>query len=446
MKLLNRQKPNRNPFRDNSTTLLISTLLIGVPLTVVLLHCAYQTYYKKGSHWSHSHDIPDPVNHAHDPSSLLYVSSYSGLVTTLSLSLAAYRGAPVKLETLATADGCGGSPSWLTLDWMNGVLYCTDEGIKDGKNGSLASFATNENGTLTPLTKLSTALGPVSAVTYGQWDYGLAVAHYGGSAFTTWDIRDPANITSVQVQKYSLPKPGPDSSRQEASHPHAAVLDPTKRFLLVPDLGADLIHVYSVDEDENLVLSELDPLVVASGSGPRHLTFVVKEAKTFMYLVTELANTVVGYEVIYGGGFIVFKEVWHSGIHGKGNHIPQDAAAAEIAVSPDREYLLISSRNENTLEIPNFDDGNTTSITSDSLVSFRIDGETGHLALQQDIACGGRFPRHFAINKAGTLVAVALQYDSRVVILERDVKTGVIGDFVAYAELDGEVTAVIFYE
>ncbi|XEV05938.1 hypothetical protein FSHL1_011225 [Fusarium sambucinum] len=445
MKLLSRQKPNKNPFRDNSATLLISTLLLGVPLTIVLLHCAYQTYYKKGAHWSHHHDILDPVTHAHDPSSLLYVASYSGLVTTLNLSLAAYRDAPVKLETLATTDACGGNPSWLTLDWMNGVLYCTDEGIEDGKNGSLVSFATNENGTLAPLTKLSTALGPVSAVTYGQWDYGLAVAHYGGSAFTTWDIRDPSNITSVQVQEYSLLKPGPDPSRQEASHPHAAVLDPTKRFLLVPDLGADLIRVYGVDEDESLALSKLDPLVVAPGSGPRHLTFVVKETKTFMYLVTELANTVVGYEVVYGGGFIVFKEVWSSGIHGKGNDIPRGAAAAEIAVSPDREYLLISSRNENTLEIPNYG-GNTTSITSDSLVSFSIDGETGHLALQQDIACGGRFPRHFTINKAGTLVAVALQYDSRVVILERDVKTGMIGDFVAYAELEGEVTAVIFYE
>ena len=115
-------------------------------------------------------------------------------------------------------------------------------------------------------------------------------------------------------------------------------------------------------------------------------------------------------------------------------------------MQPDREYLLISSRNENTHEIPNFNSGNTTDIISDSLVSFRIDGETGQLALQQDVPCGGRFPRHFAINKAGTLVAVALQHDSRVVILERDVKTGMLGDFVAYAELEGEVTAVIFYE
>lgn len=74
-------------------------------------------------------------------------------------------------------------------------------------------------------------------------------------------------------------------------------------------------------------------MVVAPGSGPRHLAFVVKETKTFMYLVTELANTIVGYEVVYGGEFIAFKEIWNSGVHGEGKDVPQGAAAAEIAVS-----------------------------------------------------------------------------------------------------------------
>ncbi|KAM0202949.1 hypothetical protein ACHAPQ_009740 [Fusarium lateritium] len=280
---------------------------------------------------------------------------------------------------------------------------------------------------------------------FGDWNYGLAVAHYGGSAFTAWDIQDPANITSVQVQEFNLPKPGPDPSRQEAAHPHAAVVDPTKQFILIPDLGADLIRIYGIDA-EGLGSTELDPLVVAPGSGPRHLVFVVKEIKTFMYLVTELANTIVGYEVVYGGKFITFKEIWSGGIHGKGKNVPQGAAAAEIAVSPDREFLIISSRNENTFKVPSFDAGSKTNITSDPLINFKIDSETGHLNLHQDVPCGGRFPRHFAINRAGTLVAVALQSDGRIVIIERDVETGMLGNSIAYAQLEGEVTAVVFYE
>ena len=117
-----------------------------------------------------------------------------------------------------------------------------------------------------------------------------------------------------------------------------------------------------------------------------------------------------------------------------------------VSEQPDREFLIISSRNESTLETPSFDAGNSSSIVSDPLISFKIDAETGHLTLQQDIPSGGRFPRHFAINKAGTLVAVALQSDGRIAVIERDAKTGILGDFVAYAELEGEVTAVIFNE
>lgn len=49
----------------------------------------------------------------------------------------------------------------------------------------------------------------------------------------------------------------------------------------------------------------------------------------------------------------------------------------------------------------------------------------------QTAAAGGRNPRHFSLNKAGTLVASALQDDNRVVIIERDVKTGLLGKIVA---------------
>ena len=106
-----------------------------------------------------------------------------------------------------------------------------------------------------------------------------------------------------------------------------------------------MIHIYGVDV-EGLALTKVDPLVVAPGSGPRHLAFVVKETKTFMYLVTELANTVVGYEVVYGGGFITFREVWTSGIHGEESDTPQGAAAAEIAISVS-EYRMLIDRDPN---------------------------------------------------------------------------------------------------
>lgn len=103
---------------------------------------------------------------------------------------------------------------------------------------------------------------------------------------------------------------------------------------------------------------------------------------------------------------------------------------------PDQKFVIVSSRGENNLQIPAFAAGGAPAgarIVSDPLVSFSIDQATGALAIVQRAPAGGRNPRGFSINKAGTLVASALQDDNRVVVYARDVKTGQLGDAVAWA-------------
>jgi 6-phosphogluconolactonase (cycloisomerase 2 family) len=85
------------------------------------------------------------------------------------------------------------------------------------------------------------------------------------------------------------------------------------------------------------------------------------------------------------------------------------------------------------LTIPNFDAANSTALPSDPIVSFSIDEKSGNLTLVQVAPAGGRNPRGFSLNKAGTLLASALQDDNRVVVIERDVKTGKLGKIVAHA-------------
>lgn len=95
--------------------------------------------------------------------------------------------------------------------------------------------------------------------------------------------------------------------------------------------------------------------------------------------------------------------------------------------------MVITSRGENSLTIPNFDTANTTALPSDPIISFAIDEKTGNLTHIQTSPAGGRNPRGFSLNKAGTMVASALQDDNRVVVIERDVKTGMLGKIVAHA-------------
>jgi 6-phosphogluconolactonase (cycloisomerase 2 family) len=113
-----------------------------------------------------------------------------------------------------------------------------------------------------------------------------------------------------------------------------------------------------------------------------------------------------------------------------GAPIPLGAAAAEIVVSPDNKFLMVSNRNDSSFSIDNYNPANKTLEFSDSIATFALNSN-GSLAFKQLWPAGGLFPRQFSINAAGDMIAVGLQTSGRVVIISRDVKTGLLGQAVA---------------
>lgn len=104
----------------------------------------------------------------------------------------------------------------------------------------------------------------------------------------------------------------------------------------------DLIHLYSFDP-KSLKLTSITPVSVKAGSGPRHLAFVVKGSKTFAYLVTELGNTIIGYEVTYPKGKIQLTEFFNIPSHGAGPAEPSSYAVSEVVLSVSQRPLLFST-------------------------------------------------------------------------------------------------------
>ncbi|KAH8795096.1 3-carboxymuconate cyclase-like protein-like protein [Hyaloscypha sp. PMI_1271] len=376
----------------------------------------------------------------------LFVSSYSGIVTSLQLAPSA-QGPGIGgyvLTTTASNNGSGPQPSWLTKDPYNNVIYCVDEAFST-PNGTMTAYTTSKSGTLSLIDTQATVVGPVSTVIYNEGK-ALAAAHYSGSAATSWNILPSGGLKSLQTFMFNLTAPGTIPSRQEAPHPHEVILDPTGSFIVIPDLGADLVRVFAIDPKSSL-LTENTPFKVPAGSGPRHGAFLkVDSGKTFFFLISELANTIASYEVSYlGGTGLNFTNVFLSGTYGN-RTTPDGAAAAEAILSPDNKFLLTSSRNATLFQLDNFDKTNSTKIPSDTLHSWAIDHATGKLSLKQIAPAGGSFPRHFSVNKAGDMVAVGLQMDGRVVVIERNVADGMFGDFVASMDVAGQVTSVIWDE
>ena len=108
---------------------------------------------------------------------------------------------------------------------------------------------------------------------------------------------------------------------------------------------------------------------------------------------------------------------------------------AEIALTPDERFILVTNREDKSV------DG------ADSLATWELGaGGKGELKFRGLASVGGSFPRHFAINKKGDLVAVGLQKSAKVTVLKRDVGSGEVAGVVAECVVEGEVTCVIWDE
>ncbi|CAN8099159.1 unnamed protein product [Discula destructiva] len=384
---------------------------------------------------------------ASSSATLLYVTNYSENIMTLEF-------AGEDLRIMANTPGCDEAASYITPDFGNDRLFCLNE---SPRNGTIVSFAVKENGTLSRLASVKTIGGPVASTLYNQGK-GLAVAHFIGAGFDSFDVdkSHPAVMKEIDSEVYTMAVAGPNELRQEQPHPHDAILDPEGRFVFVPDLGTDLIQRYLVNKDGRGGLTRLAPIVAPAGSGPRHGVFVkTGDARTYFYLLSELVNSITGYSVEYpGNSSIELTEVYHTSIHDIGGWMPdgKDVVGGEIGLSPDGNFLLATTRTgimyldkmNISFSIPKLDPANSTKMDSDPFVNFKIDHDTGKLTRIQEFPAGGLVPRQFSYSNDGSMVAVVLSRDQRVMIIERDVETGLLTRFKAWVHVEGEPSFVLW--
>ena len=399
----------------------------------------------------------------------LYVSSYTGNITTFDFTKTP--NATYSLARLDTTTGCSPNASWLQIDVKHRNLFCLDEGIIVA-NGSLTSFKIDDgkNGALKLMKHAAVPAAPVNSALY----YGLngtqllAVAHYT-HALTTYTINPvAASFVPFQTFNFTMEKPGP-KPQQAAPHPHQVVIDPQKKYLIIPDLGADLLRIFYINPT-TLQLSERPSIPVEKGSGPRHGVFhttrrtVNSKGQTHYYLLTEISSKIIGYNVAYlpNNGGLQFtpsvSPVLAYTTNALNAAIAAGNAPAEIALAQTNtggNQLIVSNRNATFFsDVKNPDPANSTTIISDSLATFELPKSSRRNATgieEQQIKslaltpAGGLFPRHFALNARGDKIAVGLQRSGRVVVYERCTDTGVIGkDPVAGFEGLGEVSSIVW--
>jgi 6-phosphogluconolactonase (cycloisomerase 2 family) len=349
----------------------------------------------------------------------------NGSITTLELTPGVGAGS---LKVLNAFDGAGAQPTWLDTSLPGGKVVVIDESWA-GPNALLSLITQNKDNKFKLDNSLSILGSPVSVEFYNN-KKALAIAHYGTGAVTTYAFKDGA-FTPLEQFKYSNATRGPKPQQADGSHVHHAVLDPTGKYLVFPDLGLDAVHVFCIDAKTNKLTAH-DDIKFPPGYGPRHAAFWKSGKDTFLFIIHELESKITSHKVTVSNGAISFKQVDEQSSFGPNAGNTTGSGAAEITVSPDNKFVVGSNRNLPKFTVANPDTANSTKIPSDSLVTFKPSAD-GKLGFVQLAPSGGIAPRHFSFNKDGSLIGVANggSFKPSLDIYQRDVLTGKIGDKVA---------------
>ncbi|KEY68289.1 hypothetical protein S7711_07041 [Stachybotrys chartarum IBT 7711] len=351
----------------------------------------------------------------------LYVSHFSGRVYTLDFTQS---GTTSSLTVRSNTTGCGTLPAWLEIYPEDQQLYCFDESWYG--RGTIGVYNVASNGQLTVSGQIASAGNDVHGTLYGGTNgRGFIVSsQYGGSSITTYRL--PASSSGVlQRERFTIAAPGPNP-RQDASHPHQALVDPTGGFILVPDLGADLVRIFRIDATSGQ-LTACGAGQASPGDGPRHGAWWTPSGGNGtdglrLYTLNELGNSISAWSVSYSSSCMTLSRTQTLSTYTAGTTIGSLFKAGELRIRDN--FLYASNRADQTF-----------GSQRDSLVTYRIDPSSGALSWLEATNAYSYYPRTFQINRAGNLVAVGGQTSSTVAIIARDVSTGRLGNLVASVQV-----------
>jgi 6-phosphogluconolactonase len=333
---------------------------------------------------------------------LLYVGTYTEGGHHDGIYLIGMDRRSGKLRRVGSVDA-GANPSFLATHPNGRVLYAVNEVEKyNGRaTGAVSAFAIASNtGALTRLDEQPSEGGAPCFVSVDRSGRVVLVANYSGGSVALLPIQTDGSLAPATHVEHHTGR-GPNAERQEAAHAHCIVADPTNRFVLAADLGADRVFVYRLDlEGRSLRHVEGGDAVMRPGAGPRHIAF--HPTLPLVYVACELDSTVATLRFDANRGALSPLDArstvpprW------KGTNYP-----ADIHIAPSGRTLYVSNRGHNSLAV------------------FSVAESTGALALDQVISTEGDWPRNFSLDPTGRWLLVANQKSGSVVVFGRDQKSG----------------------
>lgn len=312
----------------------------------------------------------------------------------LAISVDEATGALTDLGVVAEEE----RPTFVLSDPVRPVLYAVSEvGNRDDRCGAIMSYRIADgSGRLQPLGRRRTGGGPTH-LDLDQAGGMLYCANFGGPQAVALPVAADGNLQAISAVMTTTGT-GPHK-RQTKPHPHGVTLDPTGRFLLVPDMGADRIFIYRVAGAD---LVEVGQSAFPAGCGPRFVLFGADGGNA--YMLAELSAEI--YHLSWSA---------ESGTLTQMARIPMDAPGAQHAPgaaafgrSADGRTLYVSNRGSHEMQV------------------YEIAQGEGTLTQLQRLPAGGERPWGLGVSHSGRWMVVANQASNRLSVFEVSAETGLL--------------------
>jgi 6-phosphogluconolactonase len=334
-----------------------------------------------------------PLTAARTDPDLLYIGTYTESIHLVRMDRRS--GELVRVGSV----NAGANPSFLSIHPNRRVLYAVNE-IE--QSGMVSAFAIESGtGALTRLNQQPSGGGAPCYVSVDRSGRAALVANYAGGSVALLPIESSGALAPAHVVQHT--GKGPNAERQEAPHAHCILPDPSNRFALAADLGADRVFVYRLDlEGISLRHIEEGDAIMRSGAGPRHIVF--HPTLPLVFVANELDSTVATLRFDSARGALAPIDTRSTLPTGwTGTNYP-----ADIHVAANGRTLYVSNRGHNSIAV------------------FSIAESTGALALEQVVSTEGDWPRNFSLDPTGRWVLVANQRSDSVVVFGRDPENGTL--------------------
>ncbi|WP_263376191.1 lactonase family protein [Granulicella aggregans] len=292
----------------------------------------------------------------------------------------------------------------MTPDRKTVIVANETEDFGGQKSGAVSTFSLDTAaGTMTQLSQQASRGGSPCHVTTDHTGTSVFAANYSGGSAISFKLLGGKLSDAVSFEQYT--GHGPNAERQEGPHAHRVTVSPDNKYLLVNDLGLDLIHVYALDAATGKLTPADTPAWKApAGVGPRTLHF--HPNGKYAYCVCEMSCQIIVLKWDADAGTLTTGQIAQLPLQPH----PGEVTGCDIVLDKTARFGYYINRGD------------------DFVATIAISADGSRLTFQRRSSCGGKIPRHLTLDPTERFLLVANQESDNIAVFPRDVNSGQLSE------------------